>query len=1081
MSDLGERHQAVRHLLDAAAAAAERGEAASALAMVEAAAVIDPDEPTVAAALARGRAGVSSEEAPTGMRRRLTVMFVDLVGSTEMATSLDPEDTREILHAFHEVCANVVRRHDGRIVHLMGDGALVTFGFPRAHEDDAERAILSALAIVEGVRRLRSPATATNWELKVRVGIHTGLTVVEYLSDNSWAMPGEIYGETPNLASRVQTAAEPGTVVISDSTLAVVGDRVDVDPLGAHSLKGIDREVELFRVRSVRDPSRAEDEDEAADVVGRVAERAALDDACEAACTSGAYVVVCGEPGIGKSHMLRYGRDRMRTAGGRSMVLRCSALHSNTPLQPVVQFVRAQLDEADGNDPLDRLGGLARSAGLNDEDHLYLLAQMCSVPWPADRPSPDLLPEQARERTLAMLTTWIDSLSDEGPLLLAVEDLHWADPSTVDVLGRLVTREQSRPILVLLTTRSTSDTAPGVPDTVIELDPLGEAASDALVDALTGGSLDSSTRALITERGDGVPLYMRELARMLNEQAADAYGRALTVPPTLNDLLVARLDSFPHARPLLDALSVLGRPAPTTLLEVLTGRLNGDLQADLEDLERSGVLRVSSSPRHYDFHHSLLRDTAYDVQMLSDRRRLHLRVAGALDVDPTAEVRVDQALELARHYEMGGEISRAVTLWLQAGVGQSGVAAHVEAITTFELVIQHLAELGAEADAVELQARNGLAASLLAARGYTAPEVAEAYGRVRDLSAARDARLELLSLYGLWSYYHMTGNAQTSVELAGTLHERALASNDDQDELAASAVLGYQLMHVGRLAEAVPLLEVGRRWQADEPLWPHHAGIGAGVNLAMTQWVLGDFARARCSIDDAVAAADAMVGPTAHFTRAYANLWGAVVHNVAGRHQAAADHANRVIQVSTEFGFPTWLGAGMTELKIAESMVGDEDAIPVLEFCLQAWRDAGATTGLTQSGLGLALAYRTVGRSEAALAAIDQALTDARANDERYLEPELLRVRGELLSLLQPGSTEGLAALHSAVTSARSSGSRGLELMALVSLECRHRDRDDVPTAVPDIDRLLAALDPTGTDPEPCLVRAREFARRTVP
>ena len=615
--------EAVRRLLDAATAAADREDWSAAVSIAEAAASLDAGDPMVALALARARAGAAAEEPATGTRRRLTIMFCDLAGSTEIASALDPEDTREILHTYHATCAEIIRRYDGHIVHLMGDGALVSFGYPRAHEDDAARAVLAALSIAEAVPALRSPSTGEQWDLKVRVGIHTGLAVVEYLSGASWAQPGEIYGETPNLAARVQTAAAPGTVVISDTTYDMVRDRVDVRPLGPHTLKGIARPVELYEVHAVRADldARREDPSNVA-VVGRQSDREALDQAWEAARGAGAFAVICGEPGIGKSHLLRYVRDMVHSEGGRSVVLRCSALYSNTPLQPVVTLIRAQVDEAGADDPFAALVEVAGTFGLSGDEPLYLLAQLCSVPWPEGRTAPDLLPEQARERTLVMLMAWIDAMAARGPLLLAAEDVHWADPSTLDLLARCVTPERGQPILVVVTTRSDPATVPGDPATVLTLEPLGDTACHKLIDTLTGGRLDRATRALITERGDGVPLYVRELAKMLDADG-DPDAEPPPVPPSLNDLLVARLDSFPHARPVLDVLSVLGRPASPGLLGELTGRPAADLATDLAALERAGVVRASTSPTVVDFYHALLRDTAYDVQLLSDRRRLH--------------------------------------------------------------------------------------------------------------------------------------------------------------------------------------------------------------------------------------------------------------------------------------------------------------------------------------------------------------------------------------------------------------------------------------------------------------------------
>ena len=360
-----------------AAAACDRGDWSSAVAIAEAAAALDPEAPEVVDLLARASTG-----AGTGGRRRLTVMFCDLVGSTEISSALDPEDTRELLHAYYDACSEIVREHDGHIGQFLGDGVLIYFGYPRAHEDDGLRAVLTGLAIADAVSRLRAPTGDAAVELNVRIGIHTGLAVISGADGGSRTRPGEVIGETPNLAARVQTAAPTGSVVVSADTLQLVADRVDARPLGAHSLKGIDRPVELFEVLSVRSDDDGADDAPRTLTVGRAAERATLERAWLDASEQSSYVVITGEPGIGKSHLVRYTRGLV-PEGGRSLVLRCSALHTNTPLYPVVQLLRSPRGPAgdgDGDDPLARLARVAGSVGDPSDENLYLLAQICSVP-----------------------------------------------------------------------------------------------------------------------------------------------------------------------------------------------------------------------------------------------------------------------------------------------------------------------------------------------------------------------------------------------------------------------------------------------------------------------------------------------------------------------------------------------------------------------------------------------------------------------------------------------------------------------------------------------------------------------------
>ena len=1073
VAELDDRRKALGPLLAAAAAAGDRGDWSSALAIAQAAAALDPDDPGVIAALARASA---EGKATSGARRRFTVMFCDLAGSTELSSILDPEDTRELLHAYHEACAAIVREHDGHIAHQMGDGVLIYFGYPHAHEDDAMRAVLTGLAISDAVGRLRSPSRGTIWNLKVRTGIHTGLAVVSDLGSGSWARPGDIVGETPNVAARIQAAAPTGTVLISADTLDLVRNRIEVEPLGPHTLRGLKRTIDLFRVVSVRSDDEVAPETVA---VGRETERTTLERAWAGVSERGAYVVITGEPGIGKSHLVRHARSLVRE-GQRSLVLRCSALHSNTPLRPLAQLLLtlpSNSGAVGSGDDLDRLARVAEAAGLASEENLYLLAMMASTAWPADRPVPDLPPEQVRERTLTLLCALIESLAREGPLLLVFEDVHWADPSTLDLLRRCVTEPRDHPILVLVTTRLPPDTVPGEPTAVLSLRTLEPAECDELIDKLTGGRLDPGTRSLVSQRGDGVPLYIRELAMLEATGAPGPEPAAPPVPPTLNDLLVARLDSFPRERGVVEALAVIGRPAAPELVSEVAGRTTAEVNQQLDLLERAGILRFSATPPQYDFHHTLLRDAAYDVQLRAHRRSLHRRAAETLRATYSATLD-DHAEELAHHYQLAGGLEAAVSLRMRAAVRHAGFAAHPEAIQSFEMALREVGQLEGDQRDLELRAQSGLAASLLASRGYTAPEVAAAYSKVRELSAAADAQLEVSGLYGLWAYYHVTGDARASLETAETVLDSALRSHDDQAALAARAVLGYQLQRLGRLTEAAPLLEQGSRWDSPEPLFPHHPGIGAAANLAMTQWLIGRFAAARELIERAVTAAEALDGATAHFTRAYTHAFAAELFQVAGQPEVALGHAGRVVQVSSEFGFTSWLAAGMTNLKIAEALTGDLDAISTIEYCLDAWRGAGATSNLTQFGLGLALAYRAAGRTADALTAIERAVQDASESQELYLEPELHRVRGELFGELRPDDPAGAAALEQALSSAAAAGAQALEVRALVSLERRHSDRGDVANRTDAIVRLLSELDPTFQDPERVLVEARALVHR---
>jgi len=1082
---LDQRRSATSGLIDASEAARGRGDWVSALALVEAAEKLEPDDQLIASLVETARRGAAADAGEAGARRQVTVMFCDLVGSTELASSLDPEEMREILAAYHTACGDVVGRYDGHVAHFMGDGLLAYFGYPRAHEDDGLRAVMAAIEMRAATSALRVPSSGRQLHLQTRIGIHTGLAVLSLTNRGTWSRPGDIAGQTPNLAARVQGVAAPETIVISAETLLLVRGRVDVEPLGMCELKGIDTPVELFQVTSLRTTY---DDGPAAIAVGRDNELAVLERCWKKLPEVGTYVAVAGEAGIGKTHLVGQLRHIIGPSGGLILTFRCSELDANTSLAPVTRYLAGRLTGAANEDErLELLAGLSDLAGSVDDERLFLLATLTGVAWPADRPIPDLQPEQIRERTLLVLVSWLDALAAERPLVVVVEDLQWADPSTVDLLRRLVTAERPLPSMIVVTIRSEAASLPGEP-TIIALEALDEASCAELIDALTGMRFDAATRAMIAQRGDGVPLYICEVARMLESTdpagpdpaATDHNSADVAIPPTLNDLLVARLDAFPTHRSVIEALAVLGRPSSVDVLADFIRSTTTDVQRQLDTLDSAGIVRYSSDPPEYDFRHSLLREVAYQVQLLAQRRELHARAATVLE-SAFAASHDGRPQVLGHHLEMAGALDRAAVQWVRAGLRQAGFAAHSEAIASFERVVVLLEHGDNSGGELERQARTGLAASLLAARGYTAAEVGEAYARVRELSIGTDRRTEVISLYGMWAYYHVTGNAVASLEAAEAMVDHASASTDRQADFATRAVLGYQLSRFGRLVEAVDLLALGRSWSAPEPLFPHHAGIGATANLAMVQWLLGRFEVARATIADAVDAAEAMTGPTAHFSRAYTHAFAAEMFQVSGHPGVAAQHAGRTVGVSTEFGFTSWLGAGMTNLKVGEALAGDPaEAIPVIEYCLGAWRGAGAASSLTQFGLGLALAYQRAGRLDEAIAVIDTALADAEASDERFIEPDLHRVRAEVLAALDPTSAEATQAFDRAVALATAQGAKALLLRALTSVAQRHRTTGQGHDVAQQLSGLLAELDPSGADAEPVLVAARAALEQGV-
>ncbi|HEV7865505.1 MAG TPA: adenylate/guanylate cyclase domain-containing protein, partial [Acidimicrobiia bacterium] len=527
-------------LLDNAAEAVERADWATALSLAEEIARLDAGNEDAAAirTLARLRAS-RSPVVPRGTRRRMTILFADIVDSTRLASQLDPEETRDTLLAFQAACGEVVARFDGHIAQFIGDGVLVYYGHPRAHEDDAARAVLTGLEIVRRVRDLSGGTV----EVAVRVGIHTGLVVIADMGVVGRVQANDVVGEAPNVAARIHVAARPGTVVMSAETHDLVRGVMDATVLPPMTIKGIDRPVRLFEAvgeRTGQSRFDAAGRPRGA-LIGRKGEQEVVAGAWAGvvATARAAGLALLGEPGIGKSRLAAFAKDHVHAYGGMYRTLQCSPYHLSTPLYPVsVGFQREARRSAQALAACD-------PTTLVDPADRYALARLLGDDPVEPSAGAELTPEELRERLFTVTLAGLRRLADEAPLLLVVEDLHWADPTTLEVLARLLRSPAPVSILLLVTSRD-----PGPLERVgslptVELGPLPVPEGEQLVAQIAPPELGEAVRSLIVEHGGGVPLFLEELTRMLAEAApATASAAQLSIPPTLQDLLVARVDQF---------------------------------------------------------------------------------------------------------------------------------------------------------------------------------------------------------------------------------------------------------------------------------------------------------------------------------------------------------------------------------------------------------------------------------------------------------------------------------------------------------------------------------------------------------
>ncbi len=994
-------------LLERASDALGRGDGDTAVQLAEAALAFDSENPDARAIItfARFRAKKKPRTDTAAARRRLTVLFCDVVSSTELASRLDPEDTREILREYQAACAHVIESFEGTVAHFIGDGILAYFGFPTAHEDDATRAALAGRAMVDAVDRLRPSGDAPG--LAIRVGIHTGLVVVADMGGGRKIESHDIVGETPNLAARIQAQATAGQVLISDSTFALANPHIETEFKGDASLKGIARSVSLYEVKGERSlPWRfASTSGTASDLVNRFNEKNAITALWQQAATNGAALWLSGEAGVGKSRMVRFATELADRDHSQLLVIQCSALHANDPLWPVIRELRRTVSPAGSAVSAD---DVTRATGLSDHADVEALLSMMT----ADGSTVDLQssasPQQLREQRFAVLVRWADSVAGSGRTMIIVEDLHWADPTTVELLRRLIDRPVLGHLAVILTSRTAPPFAVAAV-TTLEMEPLSPDHCAQLIDQIVpeGIGRDDLRNAVIA-RGDGVPLYIEELARMALENGFETItaGTDDPVPIALHDLLVARLDQYSAQREVAQALATFGQPVAAGMIAAVIDQTEANVRRDLETLVAGGVVRRTGD--RYEFVHQLLRDAAERLQLRRRRRVLHGRIAETLSAGESDQDDFDQVV--AYHHEQAEQFGQAARRYLRAALRQASIAAHSEAIVSFDRASDLAGRAPADVpDDFAIEVASGRAASLLASRGYTATEVGAAYEEVRSLTAANESRQHLVAVYGLWAYHHVRGDNRTSAPFTDVLLDLARASDRDGDVLAAEAVLGYQRVWCGETATSLSLLRNAMTRDAalgTDPL-PHDPASGAAVNLALGLWLAGDLRSAADMTDHAVGRAEALTIPGAAFTTAYVYAFAAQVRNLLGDHTGAIDLAQRAMGVSSQYGFASWLGVGWVQFAIAMAGLDPTDeAIGGLYEGRRLWIESGAGSGMSHVLLALGESLRKRGRFAEALDVANEAIEHIERNDERFVEGPVRLLHGHLLGdIRRPGDS----------------------------------------------------------------------------
>ncbi len=988
-------------------------------------------------------------------RRPLSVMFCDLVGSTALSSQLDPEDLRDVIRTYQACVTATLKKFGGFIARYVGDGVLTYFGWPEAGETDAERAVRAGLALVDAV----SKATLNGELFQIRIGIATGLVVIGEPIGSGSSRQQTAIGETPNLAARLQSLAEPNQVVIDAATRRQIGGLFGCSDIGTVELKGLPAAVPVWRVVC---ENRALGQFEAlrsstTPLVGRDEEIELLLGCWQRAKTGvGRVVLISAEPGVGKSRLAEALAERIATEPHARLRYFCAPHHQDSALHPVI----AQMERAAGMELADKpatrfmkLQALLSATGPATED-MALIAELHALPPVDPAPELDTTPQRKKEKVFETLLRHIEGLSRQYPVLITFDDLHWVDPSSLELLDRLTKRVTTWPVLVLAMFRPEFEqTWTGQPNvTTMALARLDRRNTAAMVANVAGSALlPPEIVSEIAEQTDGVPLFIEELTKAVLECGAQVSGESsavprpiLSVPATLHASLMARMDRLGStAKEVAQTGAAIGREFGYRVLALVSDLPESQLRDGLARLTDAGLLFASGLPpgASYTFKHALVQDAAYVTLLRGRRQRLHARIAAALG-EQFREIVMGKPAVLARHYAEAGMAEQAIAHWLRAGQQALAGSAMAEAAAQLHKGLSLLESLpdGPRRQQQELDLQTALGSALTATSGWSAANVAETLARGRALAEILERPEYLVPLMvGQWAFHCVRAEHRLALPLVASLEHGGCEQNDTTTQLLGRLMQGATRFYLGDFMAARTLLE-----QSLDLADPAHRPIGALAfdpyavmlsYLAVTLAYLGFPDQARSRMDEALSEARRL--RHVH-TLAQVLVFANWIDWLTCRQDV---HTEEVLTLSTAHGFRYYLGWGLACR--GRSLVGHGQAEEGQALLAQALAELRATGGVMNTALlctWLAEAHATRGQSDEALNCLAEAARFVEATDERVSEAELLyRVRGDLLNAA--GDVLGAEQNYrQAIAVSSRQNSKLLQLKASVSLARLWRD-----------------------------------------
>jgi len=1033
-------------------------------------------------------------------RRQVSVLACELLNAASLYNQMDPEEVHKLLQHLQQTCTGVVNHYGGHVGHYANGAMVIYYGYPEAHEGDAERAVRTALGLVDAVHRLGGTLPELKQHLAVRMGIHTGLVVVGEVTDNNVREHMSVTGNAPNVADGLKRLANPDTVVIGESTQRLVDKLFNFELLQPQISSDMPSQ-NIYRVQSMpHTPSRSETRftETLTPLVGRETEIELLLKRWEQSKSGESQVaMLCAEGGIGKSRILQGLQERLQDEKHQSVLYFCSPYHTNSSLYPAIVQLQRMLGfhlHDDANKSLDKLEAMLNELGLIVSESAPVFAELLSLPIKERYAGFELKAEEIKKRTLVCLVQLYHAMAQREPVLFIVEDAHWIDPTTRELVELLINDLRSQPIFFVTSYRLEFDPpwSAYMHATLLRLNRLTRQETIGIIENVTGGrALPKDILELIIERTDGVPLFVEELTKSVllsgalhdSDDGLELRGtvQMLHVPESLQDSLMARLDNLKHAKPIAQLAATVGRSFNYDLLKAVAEKNDSYLDNALNELVDAELLfkRGVAPDLTYEFKHALVQDAAYQSLLKSTRQLYHNRIAEVLALK-FPHIGKTQPEVLAHHYTEAQQSQEAVNYWLRAGQRANEHSANIEAIAHLNKGLELLKQIPetdistVDRNELELLLLLSLGPALLSAKGLGSSEAEKTYIRARELCREAEANDALFTVtWGLWMLCQKRGRVREAQDLSAELLDLANKLKQPAYDLEAHHAAWTTNFRLSQFESAkihsqsgIELYDVKQHGNHASRFGGHDPGCCALYNAAMTAWLLGYPEQAQARAQQSVRLAKQI---NHLMTQALANVFAGFVAQWCKDVKPVKEHAQAVISLCTKHGIAPdckaqaqvlagWVETLPLKQRVSDKHHGDiPKGIADIEEAIKAHRHTGVRTHEPYLLTILADAYLRTHQSEPGLQTINDALQSVKETGERTFEAEVYRLKGELL-LLQSADNfdEAMECFQKAITLAKKQQSKSLELRAVTSLI---RAQQNIKKSQPDLEQLSELLD----------------------